>query len=64
MSYLFIQGKKGHPIWNRSRRVTVATKITVDHICASAAIPLVFPPVRLEIPRGKAFFGDGCLRIE
>lgn len=64
MSYLFIQGKKGHPIWNRSRRVTVASKITVDHICASAAIPLVFPPVRLEIPRGKAFFGDGCLRLQ
>jgi NTE family protein len=64
MSYLFIQGKKGHPIWNRSRRVTVATKITVEHICASAAIPLVFPPVLLEIPRGKAFFGDGCLRLQ
>src|ERR1017187_6335196 len=29
--YLFIQGKKGHPMWNRSRRVTLATKITVDH---------------------------------
>src|SRR5271165_3414724 len=46
-SYLFIQGKRGHPMWNRSRRVTLATKITVDHICASAAIPLVFQPVRL-----------------
>ena len=43
-SYLFIQGAKGHPMWNRSRRVTLATKITVDHICASAAIPLVFSP--------------------
>ena len=27
-SYLFIQGSKGHPMWNRSRRVTLATKIT------------------------------------
>lgn len=64
MSYLFIQGKKGHPIWNRSRRVTLATKITVDHVCASAAIPLVFQPVRLETAHGTAFFGDGCLRLQ
>ncbi|HUI82946.1 MAG TPA: patatin-like phospholipase family protein [Candidatus Binatia bacterium] len=64
MSYLFIQGKKGHPIWNRSRRVTLAAKITVEHICASAAIPLVFQPVRLETANGTAFFGDGCLRLQ
>ena len=63
-SYLFIQGAKGHAMWNRSRRVTLATKITVDHICASAAIPLVFPPVKLETPRGTAFFGDGCVRLQ
>ena len=63
-SYLFIQGKKGHPMWNRSRRVTLATKITVDHICASAAIPLVFRPVKLETAQGTAFFGDGCIRLQ
>jgi NTE family protein len=63
-SYLFIQGAKGHPLWNRLRLVTVATKITVDHVCASAAIPLIFQPVRLKIPRGSAFFGDGCVRLQ
>ena len=63
-SYLFIQGKKGHPMWNRSRRVTLSTKITVDHVCASAAIPLVFQPVRLKTARGTAFFGDGCVRLQ
>ena len=63
-SYLFIQGAKGHPMWNRSRRVTLATKITVDHICASAAIPLVFQPVKLKTARGTAFFGDGCIRLQ
>jgi NTE family protein len=63
-SYLFIQGKKGHPMWNRARLVTVATRITVDHICASSAIPLVFQPIRLRIPRGSAFFGDGCVRLQ
>jgi NTE family protein len=63
-SYLFIQGKKGHPTWNRVRLVTVATRITIDHICASAAIPLVFQPVKLKIARGSAFFGDGCVRLQ
>lgn len=63
-SYLFIQGRKGHPMWNRSRRVTLATKITVDHVCASAAIPLVFQPVKLRTGRGSAFFGDGCIRLQ
>jgi len=62
--YLFIQGAKGHPMWNRSRRVTLATKITVEHICASAAIPLIFQPVRLKTARGTAFFGDGCVRLQ
>ena len=63
-SYLFIQGKKGHPLWKRVRLVTLATSITVDHICASAAIPVVFQPVRLRIPGGSALFGDGCVRLQ
>ena len=63
-SYLFIQGAKGHALWKRLRLVTVATKITVDHVCASAAIPLLFQPVRLSTSRGPAFFGDGCVRLQ
>jgi NTE family protein len=63
-SYLFIEGMKGHPMWNRSRRVTLATRITVEHVCASAAIPLVFQPVKLKTARGTAFFGDGCVRLQ
>ena len=51
-------------MWNRVRLVTVATKLTVDHVCASSAIPLVFQPVRLKTPRGSAFFGDGCVRLQ
>ncbi|MBZ5685278.1 MAG: patatin-like phospholipase family protein [Acidobacteriia bacterium] len=63
-SYLFIQGAKGHTRWSRIRLVTVSTKITVDHVCASAAIPLIFEPVRLKTPQGSAFFGDGCARLQ
>ncbi len=58
-----LQGRKGHPIWNRTRRVTLPTSITVDHVCASCAMPLVFPTVRLSTARGTAFFGDGCVRL-
>lgn len=63
-SYLFVQGKKGHPVWNRSRLITIATPITVDHVCASAAVPLLFQPVKLKLGRGVAFFGDGCIRLQ
>ena len=63
-SYLFIQGKDGHPMWNRSRRVTLSTRITVNHICASAAIPLVFRPVKLTLGGESAYFGDGCIRLQ
>jgi NTE family protein len=63
-SYLFIQGREGHPTWDRSRRVTLKTHITVDHVCASAAIPLVFQPVRLDTELGTAYFGDGCIRLQ
>ncbi len=63
-SYIFIQGRKGHPMWTRSRRVTVATPITVDHVCASAAIPLVFQAVQLATAEGRAFYGDGCVRMQ
>ena len=51
-------------MWQRSRRVTLATDITVEHVCASAAIPIVFQPVRLETAAGTAFFGDGCVRLQ
>jgi NTE family protein len=63
-SYLFIHGRHGHPMWERSRRVTLSTPITVDHICASAAIPLVFEPVKLETELGTDYFGDGCIRLQ
>lgn len=36
----------------------VRTKISVDHILASASIPLVFPAVKL----GQQFYGDGSFR--
>jgi NTE family protein len=54
----FVQGAQGLPLWQRYMRVAVAEPLRVDHLLASAAIPLVFPAVKL----GGAFYGDGSVR--
>jgi NTE family protein len=62
-SYIFVQGIPGLKMWRKTRRVALATPITVDHVCASAAIPLVFQAVKLKTEVGELHFGDGCLRL-
>lgn len=62
-SFTFIQGRKGHPVWIKRRRVALSAEIGVDHILASAAIPIVFQPVLVETPAGPLYFGDGGLRL-
>lgn len=63
-SFTFVQGRPGHPIWTRARRVTMRTKLRVEHVCASAAIPILFAPVRVRTSAaGETYFGDGALRL-
>jgi len=62
-SFIFIQGRDGHPLWMKSRRVTMPVTLTVDHVCASASIPIVFSPVLLRSNLGNVFLGDGGLRL-
>lgn len=62
-SYTFIQGKAGHPLWLKSRRVSLPVELTLDHVLASAAIPIVFPPVLVRSEVGECYFGDGGLRL-
>jgi NTE family protein len=62
-SYTFIHGREGHPLWTKSRRVSEPVLMTVDHICASAAIPVVFQPLLLPTKTGQFYFGDGALRL-
>ena len=45
--------------WARSRRLGRRDTLTVDHVMASAAIPVFFPAVRL----GDTFYGDGQIRL-
>ncbi len=61
-SFIFVQGRPGHPVWMKSRRVVRAVELTVDHVRASAAIPIVFPPVAIRSSGTEVYFGDGGLR--
>lgn len=61
--YTFIQGRPGHPLWRKSRRVSLPVELAVDHVLASAAIPMVFPPVRVSTTAGALWFGDGAMRL-
>jgi NTE family protein len=38
-------------------------QLAVEHVCASAAIPIIFPPVAIDCGAGELFFGDGGLRL-
>lgn len=54
----FLHGADDVPTWKRSRRSSVRTRITVDHVMASAALPLIFPAIRID----GDYYGDGSLR--
>jgi len=55
----FFEGAADIAPWARSTRVGVRSRITVEHVMASAAIPIFFPPVSI----GGVFYGDGCIRM-
>ena len=57
-SVCFYQGHERITPWNRHRRVGVQAPLELDHLMASAAIPLLFPPVKLN----REWFGDGAVR--
>jgi NTE family protein len=62
-SFTFVQGRAGHPMWTKSRRCVQRVTLRAEHVLASSAIPLVFPPVRVVSPAGDHWFGDGGLRL-
>ena len=54
----FFQGHSSLQDWRRYRRVGTKSKITLDHLMASSAIPIIFPTVRID----KEYYGDGAMR--
>ncbi len=57
-SVLWVQGQ-GVTEWERPTRRSRLTTLTVEHVMASSALPLVFPAVQI----GPHWFGDGGIRL-
>lgn len=57
-SITFYQGTPDHKPWERVRRKGRPTRMALEHLMASVAVPMIFPPVRI----GQEFFGDGAMR--
>jgi NTE family protein len=55
----FFEGSADIEPWARSTRLGLRGRITIEHVMASAAIPVFFPPVRID----GTFYGDGCVRM-
>jgi NTE family protein len=58
----FYQSARAIPSWRRAQRMSVQQQIGVDHLLASAAIPLIFPAVPLYCNDRCEYFGDGSIR--
>ena len=48
--------------WVRSQRIAMRCQIGVEHLLASAAIPLIFPATPIYCNGRREFFGDGSMR--
>ena len=57
-SVAFFQGHKDIETWQRARRHGQRTQLQVQHLMASAAIPSLFPAVKVD----QRYYGDGALR--
>lgn len=57
-SVTFIEGDPLIKTWERARRRSEKNKLRAEHVMASAAIPLLFPPIQVD----QRYFGDGCVR--
>jgi len=54
----FFQAVRDQEEWQRTRHIGRRSDLHLDHLMASIAVPLIFPPVRI----GNEYFGDGAMR--
>ncbi len=57
-SVSFFQSAPTLSSWRRTNRVGSAARLSVDHLMASAALPIIFPAVKVS----REYFGDGSMR--
>jgi len=55
----FFDGAETITPWDRGVRGGQRTTLSVEHVVASAGLPLLFEPVRI----GDGYFGDGSIRL-
>lgn len=56
----FFDAEPGRKEWVRNNHLGWRQPLRTDHIIASGALPVFFPPTQLD---GGAFYGDGTLRL-
>jgi len=54
----FFEATEEQEGWERTRRLGKQVELNLDHLMASIAVPMVFPPVCI----GNEYFGDGAMR--
>ena len=57
-SKTFFEGAPWLSDWERTRRLGRRTDLNLDHLMASIAVPIIFPPQQI----GSEYFGDGAMR--
>lgn len=57
-SVVFYDSEKRINEWEKTDRFSVFTEIKLEHVMASSAIPLFFPPAKIN----NSYYGDGCIR--
>lgn len=57
-SVSFFQGGSGLEGWERNSRIGSAVSLKLDYLLASAALPFLFPAVKVH----REYFGDGSMR--
>jgi len=57
-SVSFFQGGAGVEGWERRQRIGAAVTLKRDYLLASAALPFIFPAVKVH----REYFGDGSMR--
>jgi NTE family protein len=55
----FFDGARDLQPWFRTTRIGVRHRLRLPHVLASSAIPIFFPPVKIN----GIFYGDGCVRM-